>query len=316
MFLITVKAPTMSALREKLIEASNAMFGEGEVVLSTQNDEVTEEELGYGDDAESAPLKSAVYSPHEGVAKPEMPTFVPSNPLAEAFVAPAVNALAEHIAANPPTTSHTETDSRGFPWDERIHASSKALNKDGSWRTKRGVDEKFLGDVEFELRSRPQKPVSQPVPLPVAPYTSPPVQTAPNVMPAQTPVVPALPPAHFQQPIVNMLPPVAPQALPLTPGPVYAPPAQAQPAPVQASYDPVPQPQAGTKPAHTIDTFKANIIPTFVTLIQQGVIKQPYIEQLKEYFQVKEIWDVQNEPAKLQELFDTFVTAGIVTRIG
>lgn len=42
-------------------------------------------------------------------------------------------------------------DSRGFPWDERIHASSKAINADGTWRNKRGVDSDLLHTVEAEL---------------------------------------------------------------------------------------------------------------------------------------------------------------------
>lgn len=49
----------------------------------------------------------------------------------------------------PPTT-----DSTGLPWDERIHASSKALNADGTWRTKRGVDKALVAEVEAELRQK------------------------------------------------------------------------------------------------------------------------------------------------------------------
>lgn len=44
-----------------------------------------------------------------------------------------------------------DVDSRGLPWDERIHASTKATNGDGSWRNKRGVDKALLEAVEAEL---------------------------------------------------------------------------------------------------------------------------------------------------------------------
>jgi hypothetical protein len=44
-----------------------------------------------------------------------------------------------------------DVDSRGLPWDERIHASTKATNGDGSWRNKRGVDKALVEAVEAEL---------------------------------------------------------------------------------------------------------------------------------------------------------------------
>lgn len=44
-----------------------------------------------------------------------------------------------------------EFDKRGMPWDERIHASSKSINADGTWRNKRGIDKETLEAVEKEL---------------------------------------------------------------------------------------------------------------------------------------------------------------------
>jgi hypothetical protein len=46
-----------------------------------------------------------------------------------------------------------DTDANGLPWDERIHSGTKALNADGTWRTKRGVDKALVAEVEAELRS-------------------------------------------------------------------------------------------------------------------------------------------------------------------
>lgn len=46
-----------------------------------------------------------------------------------------------------------EFDKRGMPWDERIHASSKSINADGTWRNKRGIDKETLEAVEKELLS-------------------------------------------------------------------------------------------------------------------------------------------------------------------
>lgn len=52
------------------------------------------------------------------------------------------------------------TDSTGTPWDERIHASSKALNSDGTWRVRRkpkDMDEadwlEYVGTVRDETPS-------------------------------------------------------------------------------------------------------------------------------------------------------------------
>lgn len=42
-------------------------------------------------------------------------------------------------------------DSRGFPWDARIHAGAKSKNKDLSWRYKPGVDKALIPKVEAEL---------------------------------------------------------------------------------------------------------------------------------------------------------------------
>lgn len=63
-----------------------------------------------------------------------------------------------------PATTHNEedapvdgpvpaTDVRGFPWDERIHSSNKALTKDGEWRKRRGVDDATVAAVESELQN-------------------------------------------------------------------------------------------------------------------------------------------------------------------
>ena len=63
-------------------------------------------------------------------------------------------------------------DSRGLPWDERIHASSKArIKSDDTWRYKRGVSNELIDQVEAELTGLMQLPVpppAAPVPPPAA----------------------------------------------------------------------------------------------------------------------------------------------------
>lgn len=59
--------------------------------------------------------------------------------------------------ANPPEPKITDMvvtmlDKNGLPWDSRIHAASKAINADGTWRQKRGVAPELVATVEAQLR--------------------------------------------------------------------------------------------------------------------------------------------------------------------
>lgn len=52
------------------------------------------------------------------------------------------------------TTSTTDVDAAGLPWDERIHSSSKEkLVKDNTWKLKRGVDKNLVAQIEAEYRA-------------------------------------------------------------------------------------------------------------------------------------------------------------------
>lgn len=68
---------------------------------------------------------------------PPAASAVPSPPPAAATPAPAA-----------------AVDAKGLPWDERIHASSRAKIADGSWRMKRGVQSHVVEAVEAELRAQ------------------------------------------------------------------------------------------------------------------------------------------------------------------
>lgn len=54
-------------------------------------------------------------------------------------------------------------DSAGNPWDERIHASSRATVADGTWRMKRGASDELVAQVraEWDAKLRPA-PVAPP----------------------------------------------------------------------------------------------------------------------------------------------------------
>lgn len=58
------------------------------------------------------------------------------------------------------------TDKNGLPWDERIHAGTKALNTDGTWKKRRGVDDATVAAVTAELTGATPAPTPAPQPEP------------------------------------------------------------------------------------------------------------------------------------------------------
>lgn len=89
---------------------------------------------------------------------------------------------------------------------------------------------------------------------------------------------------------------------------------------VQAA--PIAQPTVVTPPpalptmssGHTVDTFKANFPLILGNLITEGKVTQEYINQLKDYFKVTEIWMINDE--QKANLFESFVGYGLVTKVG
>lgn len=69
---------------------------------------------------------------------------------------PAPPSTAPEVPAAPSTSAPSgELDIKGLPWDERIHAGTKAKNADGSWRQRRGLnDPALVARVEAEMRAR------------------------------------------------------------------------------------------------------------------------------------------------------------------
>ena len=107
--------------------------------------EVKQDELANG----PAYLSAAASAPSSTTAL----AALAAKSFAEIPAAPV--ALAGAVAV--PATS--ETDAKGLPWDERIHASSKALLTDGTWRYKRNLDENVRISVEAELRAAKAAPM-------------------------------------------------------------------------------------------------------------------------------------------------------------
>jgi hypothetical protein len=64
----------------------------------------------------------------------------------------------------PVINNDVERDINGIAWDSRIHASSKAKVKAGTWRYKKGLDKQYIETVESELKSALNAPVPAPAP--------------------------------------------------------------------------------------------------------------------------------------------------------
>jgi len=179
---------------------------------------------------------------------------------------PVEDVIAEAVA------SEDGLDSRGLPWDKRIHASTKTKKKDGGWKNKKGVEASLITTVENELKDKMQHAANPPA-VPLAPVTE------------STPVVEQ--PAHLH---------VAPTEVVTEPTQVVA------PAPVMP---------AGN--GHTLDSFKQNFPMVLASLISEGKVTQDYINQLKTYFNVPEIWNISDEQKK--EMFESFVQFGFIQKV-
>lgn len=79
-------------------------------------------------------------------------------------------------------------DSAGTPWDERIHASTKTTNKDGTWTRRRNTPDATFDAVMAELKATPA-PAAVPAPPAAEPtaaeaFTPPASVTIPATVPA------------------------------------------------------------------------------------------------------------------------------------
>lgn len=166
-------------------------------------------------------------------------------------------------------------DSRGVPYDARIHSANRSLNKDGSWRIRRGLNEDQVKKIEDELKNA-SKASSNNIPPPPAPTVN-----------VEFPFDPAA---------------ASPQVLP-----------EAKP---EQKYENFPNPaMLSARPIHSLSSFKGNLPMILAQLISDKKIDQAYIEKLKEYFKVSEIWHIVNDDAKLTDLFRTFEAIGLITKV-
>lgn len=93
--------------------------------------------------------------------------------------------ITENVA-NPvaPPTESPVRDADGLLWDKRIHSSSKELNKDGTWRRRRGVEPEYIRQCEGE--QLPIKPTFVAQPSTLAEVTPATEMTFPELLDAVT----------------------------------------------------------------------------------------------------------------------------------
>lgn len=149
----------------------------------------------------AAPVADAVSLPGRRIDEAGTPRLAP--------LPPSVLAASPPLQGPIPSNLPIEYDSRGFPWDSRIHQDSRNKKISGVWKNRKGIDPAIVHTVEAELEPRRQ------LPQPAQTSFVPPI--APG---AQTPIVPAGTASPVFVPPVHSLPPDEPASIPRTAQPV------------------------------------------------------------------------------------------------
>lgn len=205
---------------------------------------------------------------------------------AAAILPPSV-APAAPPTASPAPAGSGERDSKGMPWDGRIHSSTKAKVADGTWRYKRGVGDAHIALVEAELRGA----AAAPVPAPVHAVT--PAGTL--AAPAPAPVVGGVgTPWPFPDGSASPAPAAvaaAPTVAPVAPPPVVAPP----PAPAVAAAVPPAAGVGAVPPAAGVATYE-KLMAILPTKFVAGEITAQQLQEACEKFGVPSVAALATRP--------------------
>lgn len=109
-----------------------------------------------------------------------------------------------------------QRDVAGIPWDERIHASTKTTNKDGTWTRRRNTPDEVFDKVMAELKAANMAMTLEAAAGLAAPTPEPPQPSAAEAFtpPPSVVIPPAVPVAHVPTPPVPAVPaPPAPVAV-------------------------------------------------------------------------------------------------------
>lgn len=186
--------------------------------------------------AAAAPLPTAPEAQQDGApatpsasTPPAPPVPMPPAPPAPAGMGSPASAVEVMHRPDGTVESVPTLDSRGLPWDERIHSSNKSINADKTWRARRNMsdaEKAAVPGIEAELR---QRVAGEPAGTAVAgESTSVPAESNGTAAPVPTPSVAA--PAASAPP----LPPAPPAPAPNAPAPVGTAAASDSPVPANA----------------------------------------------------------------------------------
>ena len=81
-----------------------------------------------------------------------------------------------------------ERDSSGLPYDARIHAETRGVNKDGTWKRRRNVSDDIVDAVTAELRATVGTAAPVATPAPVAAIAAPVALAVPTPVAIPVPV--------------------------------------------------------------------------------------------------------------------------------
>lgn len=81
-----------------------------------------------------------------------------------------------------------ERDSSGLPYDARIHAETRGVNKDGTWKRRRNVSDEIVDAVTAELRATVGTVAPVATPAPVAAIAAPVALAVPTPVAIPVPV--------------------------------------------------------------------------------------------------------------------------------
>ena len=185
-------------------------------------------------------------------------------------------------------------DSRGLPWDERIHSGNKEKGKDGVWRRRRGVDPTFEKQVEAELYAAAGKTS----PTQVKPFGS---MSPEQYQQAVQPAAPApMPTTEHRAALPVGADLLSSAQIPATPAPTFAPPAPVQVLPPNT---------------FTPETFRNNLVTVLNDLAAAGKINHDWINAQKQMFNGKDVTQWSENQASCNSLFEAFVQWGFVNKL-
>jgi len=141
-YTLTIEADSADKLREMLQDAAQKIYtAAGEFVR-------------YDADTNNPATPHSEEGPFTGVLPTSTRVTLPTGEDPADVYGPGngpVETMYRAVADVPaPAPTAPTVDANNMPHDERIHAGSKALNADGTWRKKRGVSDELVRRVEAE----------------------------------------------------------------------------------------------------------------------------------------------------------------------